>query len=118
MVDGVVVVAVGASLPLLLVDAVSLQLGQVKEVLHGLQVHQKRLGGRARVLLLSKDLREQALQPGTRRCSRLHHNDYVSLIIPSFKNSNIKLTCVRLNATRANTAWETLALFSSFLTCW
>lgn len=39
----VVVVAAGAPLSLLLVDAVSLDLWQVEEVLHGLQVDQQRL---------------------------------------------------------------------------
>lgn len=39
----VVVVAACAPLSLLMVDAVSLALGQVEEVLHGLQVDQQRL---------------------------------------------------------------------------
>lgn len=65
MVGGVVVVGAGAPLSLLLVDAVSLALWQVEEVLHGLQVDQQRLRGRARVLLLTKDLGQQALQPHT-----------------------------------------------------
>lgn len=43
VVDGVVVVGVGAPLSLLLVDAVPLALRQVEEVLHGLQVDQQRL---------------------------------------------------------------------------
>ncbi len=42
-VGGVVVVGVRAPLSLLLVDAVSLTLWQVEEVLHGLQVDQQRL---------------------------------------------------------------------------
>lgn len=42
-VAGVAVVAAGAALPLLLVNAVPLALGQVEEVLHGLQVDQQRL---------------------------------------------------------------------------
>lgn len=42
-VGGVVVVAAGAPLSLLLVDTVSLALWQVEEVLHGLQVDQQRL---------------------------------------------------------------------------
>lgn len=41
VVGGVVVVGVGAPLSLLLVDAVSLSLRQVEEVLHGLQVDQQ-----------------------------------------------------------------------------
>lgn len=32
-------------------------------------------------------------------------------------NAIFQFTWVRLKATRANTAWDTLALFSSFLTC-
>ena len=47
---------VHGALPLLLVDPVPLALAQVQEVLHGLQVDQQRLGGRARVLLLPQDL--------------------------------------------------------------
>jgi len=43
VVGGEVVVGVGAALPLLLVDAVSLALRQVEEALHGLQVDQQRL---------------------------------------------------------------------------
>ena len=31
---------------------------------------------------------------------------------------NTNGTCVRLNATLAKTAWDTLALFNSSLTCW
>lgn len=56
VVDGVVVVAAGAPLSLLLVDAVSLALRQVEEVLHGLQVDQQRLRGCPGVLLLPQDL--------------------------------------------------------------
>lgn len=41
VVGGVVVVGAGAPLSLLLVDAVSLTLWQVEEVLHGLQVDQQ-----------------------------------------------------------------------------
>lgn len=55
------VVAAGAALPLLLVDAIPLALRQVEEVLHGLQVDQQRLRGSARVLLLAQDLRQQPL---------------------------------------------------------
>ena len=47
---------VHGALSLLLVDAVSLALGKAQEVLHGLQVDEQRLGGRARVLLLTQDL--------------------------------------------------------------
>lgn len=43
VVGGEVVVGVGAPLSLLLVDAVSLALGQEEEVLHCLQVDQQRL---------------------------------------------------------------------------
>lgn len=43
VVGRVAVVAAGAALPLLLVNAVPLALGQVEEVLHGLQVDQQRL---------------------------------------------------------------------------
>lgn len=56
------VVGAGAPLSLLLVDAVSLGLWQVEEVLHRLEVDEQRLRGRARVLLLPKDLRQQPLQ--------------------------------------------------------
>lgn len=52
---------VHSALSLFLVDSVSLALRQVEEVLHGLQIHQQRLRGRARVLLLPQDLWEQAL---------------------------------------------------------
>lgn len=55
VVGGVVVVSAGTPLPLLLVDPVSLALRQVKEVLHGFQVDQQRLRGRARILLLTED---------------------------------------------------------------
>lgn len=55
VVGGVVVVSVGTPLPLLQVDPVSLALRQVKEVLHGFQVDQQRLRGRARILLLTED---------------------------------------------------------------
>lgn len=47
---------VHGALPLLLVDAISLALRQVEEVLHGFQVDQQRLRGRPRVLLLPQDL--------------------------------------------------------------
>lgn len=56
VVGGEDVVGVGAPLSLLLVDAVSLALGEVEEVLHCLQVDQQRLRGSADVLLLAKDL--------------------------------------------------------------
>lgn len=55
-VGGVAMVGVRAPLSLLLVDAIPLAFGQVEEVLHGLQVDQERLRGRARILLLTKDL--------------------------------------------------------------
>lgn len=42
-----------ATLPLLLIDAITLSLRQLQEVLHGAQVDQQRLGRRFRVLLLA-----------------------------------------------------------------
>lgn len=47
-----------AALPLLLVDAVALGLGQLQEVLHGPQVDQQRLRRRLGVFLLTEDLRQ------------------------------------------------------------
>lgn len=53
-----------ASLPLLLVDTVTLGLRQLQEVLHGTKVDQQRLGCRLGVLLLAQNLRQQTLRDG------------------------------------------------------
>lgn len=113
-VAGMVVVGAQTPLSLLLVDAVSLPLWQVQEALHGLQVDQQGLWSRARILFLPEDLWQQPLQA---------HTDINSLkktqIIAVYSSMCLfRFTWVRLNATRANTAWDTLARLSSFRTFW
>jgi len=111
---------VHGALPLLLVDPVSLALRQVEEVLHRFQVDQQRLRGRARVLLLPQDLRQQTLD---REDMETHlHSELLSHSTLKkrswFTDEQLKLCFLRLTGNTCSIFSSSMRLLIYILEVW